>query len=332
MKYTYLKFWPEQIGCVPFVSTMSEATKVTNRIKLDFSKCYKIDSCGLTVSLVKLHDFVNRRKSDFTMHIMTNIVGGSVPIENISQLGFFQSLEKYFDGNNLQRYYETNLFQASVLPMTFIDGGVCKKSYPIYHLKFPGKLYERRSVLSQFNEYLRSILMPLSQKYKLRFNQLISILYEMARNSADHTDNDAFLGMDICQTPKKIELAFLFADLGIGINERILQVFKGPVSKRKKHWGLGESYRVAFQKGTSTGLNSEMNSGLGLCTIYDFAKAMNINLSIFDAASRGVLTNLTQLTVDEFSTISHKQMREVFVPCGRAVPFAYYATLSAESL
>jgi hypothetical protein len=165
-------------------------------------------------------------------------------------------------------------------------------------------------------------LAALRKDYLFHHTQLVWILIEMAKNSADHTDNDAYFGMDVTVSPTRDQmmLTFAFGDLGVGIKQHIQNYYSKTLKKRIPHFSIYEAYYVAVQPGFSTGAGG-VNKGVGMSLILEGAKGMNLSLSVFDAKSRGLLNCLNGR--------SHSEIRRVFLDLDTKVGFYYFGKLIA---
>ncbi|MBL0151945.1 MAG: hypothetical protein IPP93_00015 [Chitinophagaceae bacterium] len=163
--------------------------------------------------------------------------------------------------------------------------------------------------------------------YKLKVNiKFIQILHEIAKNSADHTEQNAFFGLDINIKDENLVVKFSLGDLGVGINQNVRSVLKDDESYKlkDKHLAVTDSYNYALSMGFTSKPYSMVNRGIGMSTIFDLSKQINMKLSVFDAKSRGLLSNA--------KNISHVELRKVFYNVGFSVGFYYYGELVQKIL
>ena len=189
------------------------------------------------------------------------------------------------------------------------------------------KAYEnRRKALISFKEWLNENLKPYYKNYDFNLPQVILVINEIAKNSADHTDDNAFLGLDIFFNDKEkfIKICFSIGDIGKGINQNIKDNLPENMKERLKYWDLTQMYRVALKRGFTTKQNFHENKGMGMSIILDGAKGIELDLSVFDAKSRGVLSNIHSL--------SHSEIRKNFFYIGNFVGFYYYGELKAKKI
>jgi hypothetical protein len=178
----------------------------------------------------------------------------------------------------------------------------------------------RRKKIKEFKTVLFSRLL----KYQKVINimPLITIFFELAKNSADHADDNAIFGLDVFETEYMIKINFLYGDFGIGIKQNIQNYLKCRNDPRWSHLSLSEAYHIACQKGFTSKPESGRNFGLGLSIIIEIAKSYNINLSVFDASSRCVLSKI--------DITSHKYLRKKIFNFSRSNPFCYFGTMEAK--
>lgn len=201
--------------------------------------------------------------------------------------------------------------------------GVETLSWPIYTLNLSANPKDRRQGVSEFQEWIYAKLVNLRKEFLFHHTQLVKVLVEIAKNSADHTTSDAFFGLDISVSPKrdKLVLTFALADLGIGIKQNIQKYYVDVLKKRIPHFSIYEAYYVALQPGFTTKPHERINKGAGMSLILDGSRGMHLSLSVFDAKSRGLLHRL--------SDKSHLGIRKVFLDLDTSVGFYYFGKLVA---
>lgn len=319
MKERQIKIWPETVHYLPAVSPLQRLAGHENDIRLDFSECREITTTGLTVLLLRLlrllHGGNQHRKWK------TDDIADSKICKSILSLSFFHHLNSYC--TNYSIFAQTNYCGPfNPIDNNFLSGRNAK-SYPIICLDFTANPEERRIVIKSFKKDLFNYLIEIEKSYNIHTNQIVAILVELAKNSADHTTGDAFFGMDIIFNNDDIELHFVFGDLGSGINQHIQDHLPtNIISTRGKHWSLCESYRHALKTGYTSTPERSSNKGLGMSLILDGAKGINMSLSVFDAESRGVLSSLKSVT--------HEELRKHFIAFAKDRTFFYYGFVRSK--
>jgi hypothetical protein len=328
MKSTILKAWPEIEGYAPLLTSPSEASKPTPSLKIDFVRCYTVDSCGLTAFLLKIMQYINKLGKDETHWTFDGLDNESLQ-RNIINLRFFEPIM----GNIKEKLFSNDrLISLNDNPINSEIFGGSRYSFPIVYIKFDNN--DRRTtginliksvLFERLNEYL--------QKYPINIMQWITILIELVKNTADHANADALFGMDLYETSSSVKINFFYGDLGIGIMEHIKIFLKENNDKRWAHLNLQGAYHIACKKGFSSKPDSGKNLGRGMSTIIEFSKTLNMRLSVFDASSRGLLSEFDLDSLTNFDSIfdsnSHKLLRRKFFIFSRINPFCYYGTVEA---
>lgn len=310
-----IKIWPELIDMVPaIIPLQSPQLRRMNNIVYDLSNVRNVTSSGLVLALlglIKIAEEIDGQKKWRIEPPNDSDIG-----DKIQKLGLNRVLDVY--------QKSPDLFWSVTKPVP-IPQRICGcrvTSYPIYILDYISGC-ERRSCIQDFVEWLFSIFEDLENDYIFNLTHLIPILQEIAKNSADHTSGNAYFGIDFIyeSISKQIRLNFAFIDTGIGINQTIAKfVQRDPAFKNKEgHLSLSDAYHYALGSGNTTKPLSGSNRGLGMSIIYDMARALDLNLSVFDANSRGILTLAKNKT--------HAELRKVFYNVGHKVGFSYFGEL-----
>jgi len=79
---------------------------------------------------------------------------------------------------------------------------------------------------------------------------------------------------------------------------------------------------MACKKGFTSKPQTGKNLGVGMSTAIESSQMLGVTLSVFDAHSRGILSNLQK--------ISHAEVRKIFYPVSRDTPFCYFGSIGAE--
>jgi hypothetical protein len=324
MKDHQIKVWPETIHYLSSISSF-HLPSGRNNIRIDFSAADYASSTGLTVLLLRLLKLLN---SDNNTRKWSSDNHDINPVYDMaSKLGFFYHL-KCFSAKAADSLWSTGTnYTGPFLPhnIAYLYGSSIK-SYPIRRLNY-ANFTTRRSALKPFKTDLLKDLGIIESQYNIYANHLTSFFLECAKNSADHTNGDAFMGMDLIESSdkKSAELHFVFGDLGKGIKQNIQDNLPVPIEvKRAKHWSLYESYYWALKNGNTTKPNNNQNKGLGMSIILELSKSEHMKLSVFDAESRGLLSSLP-------TTITHEQLRRHFISFTKDRMFYYYGVVKGNA-
>lgn len=321
MKQNQCKIWSECVGYLPALVPIDD--NKGQGINIDLTNCREIQSTALTMLLVRLLNILqNSSYKDWNSETSES----SIIFDIARKLGFFEILStKYIQSSDLfNEEIDVGTFAGTNHPVIQKPFGRTIQSFPIYPLRLT-QHNPRRIGIDLFKKWLLSVLQPLGDKYLFNSNQLIQLLYEMGKNSADHTKDDAFFGMDLIESNDWFELQFCFADLGEGIKDHVLRNLPPETrAKRARHWGLYESYHFALKDGYTSNPTSRDNKGFGMTFILDACRGIGIELSVFDANSRGILTCITQ------DAPSHALLRKSFYNVGVQTGFYYYGVLKSQ--
>ena len=315
MKRKQCKLWYECIDYYPALIPLDNMSRGKG-LNLDFSNCSVIDSCGLTISLIKILNLLKNDSGDWIVDYP------SLQDKNINiakNIGFFNIINRYSPIENSLFTPKSILLTKYPSPSIINENFYKKTIFPIFMIDY-SSFENRREANKGFKQWLFQIINPIGEDYHFLPNQLISILYEMSKNSADHTSENAFFGLDYLENKNFFELHFCFADLGNGIKQHIQENLPEKAAKRISKMALVDAYHFALTYGNTSKPDSKFNKGVGMTVIMDGSKGLDIDLSVFDAKSRGVLTNIG-------NTISHEKIRKVFLNIGNQTGFYYYGVL-----
>jgi hypothetical protein len=320
MKQNQCKIWSDCVGYLPALVPIDD--NKGQGVNIDFTNCKEVQSTALTILLVRILKILKKSAS----HGWNSTNSDDINIfEIVKKLGFFEILSyeynQYTDLFNPQ--VEVGNFAGAEFPINQQAQGYIVKSFPIYPLNLT-KSHPRRATVELFKKWLLNVLQPIGDKFLFNSNQLIQVLYEMGKNSADHTDADAFFGMDLIVFKNFFELHFCFADLGEGIKQHVQRNLPPEKAKRNPHWSLYESYHHALKYGYTSNPSSRDNKGFGMTFILDACSGIGIELSVFDAKSRGLLTCILQ------DAPSHAILRKSFYNVGVNTGFYYYGVLKLQ--
>jgi hypothetical protein len=334
MKATILKAWPEMEGFAPLLTSPSEASKPTPFLKIDFSYCHTVDSCGLTAFLLKIMQYDNKFEKNEAKWTLTGLDRNMSLQEDIIKLRFFEPIMgKNIEENIKDKLFEDNFVSSNEGSVDSEIFGAYRYSFPIVFIKFDNN--DRRTTgINLIKPILFERLNAYIKKYTINIMQWITILIELVKNTADHADADAIFGMDIYETNNSLKINFLYGDFGIGIMEQIKMFLRENNDLRHERLDLEGAYYIACEKGFSSKPNSGRNLGRGMSTIIEFSKTLNMRLSVFDASSRVLLSEFDVNSLTNRNSIlnsySHKQLRRKFFVFSRVNPFCYYGTVEAR--
>lgn len=335
-----IKIWPylDDTSQAVLPYTLKYLSKDANMaVNIDLSNVSRINSSIAAIALKKLVSLVISEKTRRYFKII--MPDNEEVLSFMQNTGFLKILDYYFHFDN----YWGDLFdtdQAHIQNETYnvIENifGIKKTSFPIFHLKY-NKKKERESV-NAFCEWFDDEVLSLLDKYNVKTDALFSVITEIAKNSLDHTGNDAFCGVDLLENLDNNigELIFSFSDLGGGISQKIRRYLKeNPQRDLRadiwKHGSLTDMYKWAFTVGNTTS-KKITNKGIGMTMIIEGANNLNMDLSFFDAKS------MMQISKSDYkytyeqdgyskNSLSHEELRKKSWNTGNQVGFYYYGRL-----
>lgn len=318
MKEANLKIWPEiinyQSAIVPFEKTNDQRN---NDIYIDFTNCIKVDSTGLTILLVDLIKLFQKDSRAWTIAIEDSSIKDA-----LKNLGVFNIIDQYSGKKNL--FWDNSLIVKEPKPIYYKNGDLEVYSYPIYQIDF-NSLTDRREALESFRRYISTNLKDIFREFDLKIHFVLAVLQEIAKNSADHTTDNAFFGLDVIIDSSKslLKVQFAYGDLGKGIHSSIKDYINkndANYKARAKKMALSDSYHYALKTGFTTKPDTKKNKGMGMTLIVEASTGLNLNLSVFDANSRFLINKAIENT--------HAELRKYIYDTGRSVGFYYYGELS----
>lgn len=319
-----IKIWPylDDItqAIIPYTDThLSKASNMV--INLDFSSVKSINSAGATITLVKLIDLFKNRGSLYKLVFPKK--EDDTYIEDYLQKSSFLNLLD--EKTNFEKINLFDKIEINRIPESYIvfdeKQNIKRTSLPIFHLKYNKDC--DREIVEDFSDWIADIFIKYLSKYKIKINVLLTIINEIAKNTQDHTMNDAYCGVDIIENLNSNTGTILFscADLGIGIYQNVKGYIKHNPTHLKDtthgHLSYTDAYKFAFTMGSTTS-KKPRNKGIGMSMIRDGASILNMDLSIWDARSILLVPK----------RISHTELRKNAFDTGNKVGFYFYGKLN----
>jgi hypothetical protein len=319
MKNFQIKLWPELINYQPALSPLQKVNpQKENDLDIDLRNVCEVDTCGTTIALVNLLKIVkslpeNKNRKWNLAKPLDNGVN-----EKLLKLGFYKILTEYINGWQLH----------ADIPKLHIDSEIIEQTkekktnilFPIKKLEFSKYPADRRLLFEEFKDQLLSELEPIEREYYFQLNNFVVIIGEMAKNIADHTDENGFWGIEYdFFSEQAVTLKFVFGDLGVGILETMSNNKTRNIKSSKKHLSITDYYHAALSHGVSS---KSGNKGLGMSLILGLSREMNIRLSVFDAKSRGLMHLINRVT--------HAEIRKIFYNIGNDTGFYYYGEITLK--
>jgi hypothetical protein len=309
--------WSELESYLPAIFPRSVKKNTLNEVVVDFKLCNSVSSHGGCLFLIRLLKTGNKYAVGKTLRTVRPDT-----LTILNKLRFFEYLGFPYHSDDTPSDQQLSLaFDSNSTPFSLYHREPKSRShFPILRIAFSGAS-NRRDAADDFIGMLAKQLNPYAHAYNLHAQHLLLIIWEIARNAADHSASDAYFGLDVYQYHDgTADLVFAFGDLGVGLFENVCRYNERFAQRsRFKERGLCEVYNWALSLGTTTRPTSDVNHGFGMSLISKGAKAIDLALSVFDAQSCGSLGNLSDLTI--------RELRHSFRDVGFRVGFSYYGRL-----
>ncbi|MBR6091457.1 MAG: hypothetical protein IKQ09_01395 [Bacteroidales bacterium] len=326
-----IKIWPylDDISQTIFPYTFKYLSNDPQMVvNLDFSNVKRINS---SISAITLKKIVSLVISEETTRFFKIIMPEDQIITSFLQdTGFLSILDDYCHFNK----YSGDLFDVNVEIQKTTNsvinriGDIKKTSFPLYCLKYNED--DPRESVNVFSEWFDDNVLSLLEKYSIRTDVLFAVITELAKNSLDHTCNDAFFGIDVVENTNENsgELLFSCSDLGMGISQNVREhLRKNPQKDLRfdvwRHASLTDMYKWAFTLGNTTSKNSN-NKGIGMTMIIDGVQELKMELMFFDARSMMQIPDSQHYSDN---SLSHEALRRKSWNTENKVGFYYYGRL-----
>lgn len=183
----------------------------------------------------------------------------------------------------------------------------------------------RDRTLAKFRNDLKSFF---GARHDIAINrhQLMMIFSEMVKNTLDHSDADASLGVDVAKGSNgNVRLTFSYCEQGLGLSKSLRHALKDHAEYRgrARKGSFSDLIHWALQPGNSTKSGNDVNFGLGMTMIIASANGMGMSIDIVDAESVVSLAGLSE-------THSHLELRRRFVACSDFPCFSYIGELELD--
>lgn len=301
-----IKAWPDLTGLAPLLKAQDKIIKSkSSRLHLDLSHVYSIDAIGLAIFLARLSQLksTSPNATSLISHPESRQARShlfDLKFETrLSELGFdLPSHRGLFD--EIENTNETKI--------NFENSTSINKEETITIIPNPD--IHREILLSNAKRSIKDFL-KIDQKRLFAHEQLMIILLEMVKNTLDHSNRPAIIGLKLRQPDESHgSLSFCYCDTGDGIGksirkyiqdqlgnspEKINHTFsedRAQVIRLMQKGGFSDILHWALQPGNSTKSGNGINLGLGLMLIVEGARNCGLRLSLKDADSMWLLTAL----------------------------------------
>ena len=326
----YIKIWPYLDDISQAIIPYSD--KYLNNkwiVNLNFSEVQRINSSIIAITLAKLVSVLAKKHYSFKL-----IVPENESVKNfLHDSGFLSIINNYLNFSNtigdLFEEVEIIDIKRDTKKFSILDktANIKKTSFPIFHLIYnPNNV---RESVDKFSNWLDDNILSVLDNYEVKTDILYSVLTEIAKNSQDHTESNAFFGIDIIENldTKRGEFLFSCSDMGKGISKTIRTFLRENHQEDLrpdawKHLSFTDCYKWAFTLGKTS--KKPPNMGIGMTMIIDGACNLNMDLSIWDAESMMLIPKSLYLYPESFN---HEELRKKVFNTGNKVGFYYYGRL-----
>lgn len=319
-----LKPWPELIGILPLLSLMDNSTKRNGgKIHLDLTNVYRVDSIGLSILIARVIQILSTAKGELYFSMPKDVL----VFKLLNELGLHEHLIHAGLVPNPERsLFDDISFNCEKLQSSGKEGILFERIISVVPSQDGSRDEIIANVKSQIKDFLRN-----DQGRQFAHEQIMVVLLELVKNTIDHSGSPSILGLQLRFDKKyKGYLSFIYCDTGSGICSSVRRHMELLIKKRDEGVGPSEqTFRLArlsqkggfsdlihwaLQPGNSTKIGNGINFGLGLMMIVEAAKRCGFRLSVKDADSMVMLTELSSLNVKETSApYSHAQIRQLGV-------------------
>lgn len=184
----------------------------------------------------------------------------------------------------------------------------------------------RDTALSKFRFDLKAFFSAHSD-IVINRHQVLMIFSEMVKNTLDHSEAGASLGIDVgTMNDRKARLTFSYCEQGLGLSKSLRHALRDhpEYGGRARKGSFSDLIHWALQPGNSTKSGNDVNFGLGMTMIIASANGMRMSIDLVDAASVVSLAGLSE-------THSHLELRRRFVACSDFPCFSYIGELEHDS-
>jgi hypothetical protein len=338
-KYTkkprQIKPWPSLCGLNSFLLKSPDVNDLWNSFHLDFSQVYNVDSLGLVIFLSKLVQTKTLLPGSIFSLSLPESPTAAVKLESLgigyhcSRLGLIQQIEKSL-------FEEQDSVFVSAEEQAVLKAG---STMEVIHSIIPDPKRSRAELLHETKSLIKKFL-KLDKKRNFNHEQILLALAEMIKNTLDHSDQPALLGLSTqLNSDNSGKFSFSYCDTGEGICKTVRQFldklkgqFKSDPNQLfttfpgKHFYHLSEKgsfsdlLHWALQPGNSTKSGNGVNFGLGLTLISEASKNCGIRLFLKDADS---MWNLKQLS----PPYSHTEIRRLVIPTSAPNLMMFYGEL-----
>lgn len=314
MKKSIISLWPHQISYQPLLQHFDPRSAKNSSVVLDTSLVQQITPIGLAFTIATLRNHLISSKPSIELRAQSAV------LSELQSLNFTNILSQYFNVSITR-----NLPGEKFNPVIRHASNFALRStelISICHNSTDPK-YRRKQIDSHLTATREQLINKLHIEPK-KIGNLLYILQELMKNTADHSVEDAILTFELTESAGIKVLNFAYVEFGNGIKKSIDEYLDRRISSSEKRTRKGSSdiseiYRLAFQSGFTT-KSTAVNLGKGLHRVASYIRSMNMDMQVFDASSIG---NIAIIGPNP----THSRTRLAFSSTTvKSLPFSYIAS------
>ena len=328
-----IKPWPDLTGLLPLLRAEEALTKArAARIHLDMSNVNKVDAIGLSIFIAQVCQILAGKEFQ---PVLTEPKNKRIARE-LEELGFQNLLAEL----NILSSEHQDLFS----PNLTIDGAKTKKirgSFNKIICVSPISAVNRSNEIARIKSEIKEFLSN-DKNESFPHQQVMIILVELVKNTLDHSGNAALLALKLESSREGIsQFSFAYSDTGLGICHSVrrhmaklvtseipngdISDARGQISEIRRLAAKGsfaDLLQWALKPGNSTKHGNGINLGLGLMLIVEASRNCNVRVTVKDADTSMVLTELLSPT--------HSLIRRLGVKTCAAPMLIFYGEIDLE--
>lgn len=344
-----IKPWPELTGLLPLLKADDGISRSSMNIHLDMTNVSNVDAIGLSIFLAKtaqiflfgkrrlfLTDPKNKKIHEKLRHL--NFYGilealGLIVEKSRDLFSEIASEDCDVESGKIKSIESQNSYNNIICILPKIDGG---RAEEIARIKREIKIFFKKDELHQFAH-----------------EQVMIILLELVKNTLDHSGMPALLGLKLNLSENGSNcFSFVYCDTGEGICHSVrrhmeklasesindMEATQSDKALRKikfnrlaEKGSFADFIQWALQPGNSTKRGNGINFGLGLMLIVEASKKCGFRVSVKDADTMIVLTELLASNENGISSpYTHSLIRQLGVKSCASPLLVFHGELNLE--
>ena len=308
-KPTSLRSMPTLCGFFPMFQDFE--IRNSNQLTLDMSHVQRVDAVGLTIFASNLlHAIGERELRDVKLHYPTD-KRTTHQMHNLAVPAIL--------GRNGLLDPQSDLWANRDFGTDESIKGTAQCLIEIRNIGATGRDRQLHVARSQLKTFFAQ-----NGGWFVNQSQIILMLMEMIKNTLDHTNHNALLGITINfngDNPTCLE--FAYCEQGPGLSQILREALRDIFPSRAKKASFADLIHWALRAGNSTKRGNGVNHGIGLTMITQGARSLGMALSMIDAQS---MVSLAHLPTEP----AHTTVRSAISKVARQGCFTYVGSKSYD--